>query len=155
MSKIRKLLVMTVVFLFISSYAIVLIPFSDFDEGGAKMVLSYSISAAFYIFMIVGYILFIAANKKRKKMNQKIPGSKPGIIVFFSSAWAVCADIVLILGIIFIVIMLMMPYLFSEIVQYVVIATFIFSLHMHCLLNGVNYRIAFLKENKKGEKKQK
>jgi len=147
MSKIRILIIIALISLFISSYVIILIPFSDFGEGGFKTVLSYCISICFYLFLILGYILFIVANQKRKK--QKLTKKnryklKPGIIVFFSSLWGSIADIILIMSVVMVAMLMIFPNVFSDLIKYILIATFIFSVHMHSIFNGVNYRVAFL-----------
>ena len=136
----------TVLFLLISSLALLCAVFDSVDNGAAKSI-SFIGGLLFFLFLLLGYFMFYRFTQFRKQNSDPQKG-KPGIIVFFSNPQAKTADIVMIISFIISMITLIMGqvngaihanFLFN-LISVLSSAVFIFAIQMHAILNGVNYR---------------
>lgn len=139
--------------LFISSLSLMLATVADFRGSGIQVFLAYFTGIVFWLFLILGYVLFFQVSKHRKEYERTRSAEAdgegrrrsreykktPGIICFFSNRYAVVADIAMIIFFILSLVFLLIPSL-SQNAAIIFISLFILSLHMHGILNGVNYR---------------
>ncbi len=149
MKKEQQYMKQTILFLFISSLALLCAVFDSVDNGVAKSI-SFIGGLLFFLFLLLGYFMFYRFSRLRKQNSdpsQTIQG-KPGIVVFFSNPHAKKADIAMILSFIVSLVTLIMGQvnealhanmLFS-LISVLSSAVFIFTIQMHAILNGVNYR---------------
>ena len=142
----------TLIFLLISSLTLICAVFVN-TENAAVRAICYICGLLFWIFLLVGYILFYRFSRfrKRHQTNDRSAKNKPGIIVFFSNPTAKKADIVMIVSLIVSVALELIKQaikagdpafgnLFFEFFSVLSFAVFIFTVQMHAILNGVNYR---------------
>lgn len=112
----------------------------------------------FWLFLIVGYVVFAIISKHRKnyeKLN-RVRGTRPvrtksrnGMFCFFSNKYAMIADIVMVVSLIITLVFMFIPTLNQNVAVFFV-AILIYAVHMHAILNGVNFR--YIKSlNDKGE----
>lgn len=154
LSKEKQLMKRTILFLLISCLTLLCAVFVD-TENGVVRAFTYVGGLLFWIFLLLGYIMFYRFSKYRKsqqKNNRSVnQDHKPGIIVFFSNPAAKKADIVMILSLIISVVMVLIKQgikgsdptfnsLLYEFVSVLSFALFLFTAQMHAILNGVNYR---------------
>lgn len=143
---------LVVLFLAISSFSLVLVPFSDYEGNTINAVTAIIAGVLFWLFLILGYLVFSRIAKHRRLYEKKATSSdngrfsradnkkKPGIICFFSNIFALVADIVLILSFILTLVIIIFIPTTSLVIQIILISLLLFSLHMHCVLNGINFR---------------
>lgn len=149
--KIQKLFRTSVVFLFLMSASILIMPFSV--EAKTKGLL-YANGLMFWVSCVIGYCVLIAANRKRKSYIKHSPKGKTlkegkvGFFAFFSNLPALVADITMIVSFLLFVVISFTEWKY-EYISYVVLFVFVFSLNLHGLFNGRIYKIV----KNKGEKK--
>ena len=143
--------------LFISSFSFTGVAFSGEKGDTAGNVIFYISEVLFWLFLVAGYVIFRKISKHRKKYKKSMKYTKghmresnrPGAFCFFSNIHAVIADIVMVLSFVITLIFVFIPSLNQNVAVFFV-ALLIFSVHMHCILNGVNFR--YIKSlNKQGE----
>jgi len=143
-------------FMGLASFVLVLIPFADFYGTTRQQTTGYIIGLVFWLSMIVAYILFWFTNKFRKKQMAKtkmpLVKQKPGLILFFRNIYGKIADIVCAVSFCGTVAAILLTEKEPGWYVYLIIAVFIFSLQMHGMLNGENFRYIMQKENKFGRK---
>ena len=158
MNKIKKLQIAAIILIFVSSYILMLAPVVSFDGDGFQKIMSYCAGGIFWFGLISGYVLFIIAGKLRKKIknSEKDSFHRPGIIVFFSSRAALIVDVLCIISIVMFIICIFNKSAFAEMLEYFIISTTIFLVQMHAVINGINFRSAFInvsgKKNRGGNK---
>lgn len=107
----------------------------------------------FWVCMIAGYVLLAKINKSRKskiKNKQTFKKTKPGIICFFSNRFALVFDLMMGISFVLMIIFSIVPVLNCAVIE--TFAVFLFSLHMHSVFNGVNYKyIKSISDKKEGE----
>lgn len=141
MKKEKKLIKRTVLFLLISSAALLLTAVGDYRGEWWNVVAAIAVGVLFWLFLILGYVSFWKLSKARKqqeKKNRSVSRGKPGIIVFFSNRYATAADIAMAVSLIVVIISQFVPV--GEIISLAAAAVFVFSAQMHCILNGINYK---------------
>ncbi|MDR2420909.1 MAG: hypothetical protein LBD49_02225 [Oscillospiraceae bacterium] len=112
--------------------------------------------AWFWATLLAGYGLFTAADRGRKKLTakrkKKTPKARPGIARVFANGWARAADIACAASAAgFLSVMLAAP---RSRAAYPLLSTVVFTAHMHCVLNGENFRF-FTTAEKSGKKGKK
>ena len=151
MNKNLNLMKTIVVLLFVSSFSLILSFFGDYSGNAFNVIMAYAVGVLFWLGLIVGYILFFSLNKRRKKDKKFVYKfkSRPGIFVFFSNKYAFVIDIAMIAMLIFTVIFSFIP-LMNYSLSVVSASILLFLIHMHCLLNGVNFKyiLSITKERK-------
>lgn len=116
---------------FISSLAILLSYFASYES--TKLVLAYSIIVGiiFWTTLITGIALIFVIGRNFATEGKK---QKVGVVRFFSNKFALWCDIVMLvfLALTLIVCILKVESFWGSIV----LAIFVFSFEMHCVLNG-------------------
>lgn len=142
--KIRRLFWFAVVFIFLMSASILLMPIAvQMGEQDRKM--TALIGIIFWISAIVGYVLIAMANAERKwfiirkgdgdvKMN-----CHPGIVTFFTNVPATVFDVTMVLSFLMFIIINFTDWRY-EYITYVLLFLMVLSLNMHCLFNGRIYK---------------
>ena len=143
-------------FLFLCALAIALMPFGN-SMKEKTMVVMYCSGAAFWIGLIGTIYMALKINRSRKgsyRFNELFGNRKQlGLIHFFQNTEAMIMDVTMVISLI----VLIIARLCSANLQiiYVIIAVFVFSFGMHCMLNGINYKYInyskYVKEQKKDE----
>lgn len=135
MSQRKKYFFVSLLAIGISAAAILFVPMvSEFREQNI-MWPTYAVAFAFWIGLLVCYGIQVAVFQKEKN-----PGKRklPAVVRFFSNRYALVADIMLLLS--FVIVILMNRFAVQGVIAFLFIAVFYLSFHMHCLLNGANYR---------------
>lgn len=120
--------------LFLSSACVLIVPAAHYQT-----VLTMICSGLFWGFLLAGYAMLWFVNHFRKKQKQTAARRRVGIITFFRNPFAGIMDGICIIGIVLLLIStkvsLMQGYL-----QFVLSFLVLFSFHMHCILNGENFK---------------
>lgn len=132
---------------FLSSVSLFLIPFADINGQGIQKAFAYVAAAVFWSGFILEIIFVFASSCDRKKIEKKRvdaggePSKKTGVgaITFFSNRLAAAADSIFIVTAIAVAVLSVLKVKNNIIVMFVTAIMF-FSLNMHCILNGRNYR---------------
>ena len=152
MKKDIKLFKTAVIFLAISSFSLLLVMFSDYGGGFLNVTAAVSAGVLFWAFLIGGYVLLYRISKHRKEYEkqQRRSGTRrehrftrpvkkrPGIARFFSNPLASLSDIAMISALAFILVTIFVP-IGGRLVEFIAVSVLVFSVHMHCVLNGINY----------------
>lgn len=151
-----KLIKAVIISLFISSFSLLLSFFGDYSGNAFNIIMAYAVGILFWAGLIVGYVLLLIINSHRKKqMNASkkntsaVRKSRPGIIVFLSNKYAFIADLTMGVTFILTIVFLFIP-LFNYGLAVVFGSVLLFSIHMHCLFNGMNFKYINTL-NKRGE----
>ncbi len=128
-------------FLALLAISVGLMPFGS-NLKDKTMIVMYISGAAFWIGLIGTILMAFKINKSRKasyRFNERFGNPKQlGIIHFFQNTEAFIADVAMFVSIVAFIIAKIW---ISEItVSFILLAVFIFSFGMHCMLNGINYR---------------
>lgn len=127
-----------IISLFTSSFSLILSYFGDYQGNIINVIMAYAVGVLFWLGLIIGYVLLFILSKHRKAKT-KPKKSKPGIIVFFSNKPAKIADLTMVGSLILTLVFTFIPFL-SFGIEIVFLAILVFSIHMHCLFNGVNFK---------------
>lgn len=148
-----KLMKLSIAFVAISSLSLIGVAFADFNGSGFPRFIAYFTGAAFWSFLIAGYVLLaVVSNRRKADKRTKVTDKRPGILCFFTSKEAKIADIGMFAAILFVLVFSFIPGI-SVAVRIIFIALLVLSVQMHCILNGVNYRyIRLLTEGKTSKK---
>ncbi len=140
--------------LFIMAATILVMPFAS--ETRAFVVI---VGVVFWLFAFIGYGLLIVADSARKKAMrsmvelQPISKERPGIITFFSNVYAAAADTTMILSFVLFIAINFTEFRTSYF-AYILLFLLVYSIHMHCLLNGKNCKAIQLSKNIKHMKER-
>lgn len=158
MNKDKTLMKFVVISLAISSFSLLLVMFGDYNGNALNKAIAVLTGVLFWGFLIIGYVILGIISGHRKTYERKNradlgrkanrdANKRPGIICFFSNQKAIIADIVMIVSFIINLIFMFIPSV-NQVVAVIFIAIFAFAVHMHCVLNGVNFRyIAHISKN--------
>ena len=143
-------------FLFLCASAIALMPWGN-EMKDKTMLIMYCSGASFWVGLIGTIYMALRINRNRKgsyRFNELFGNRKQlGLIHFFQNTEALIVDVAMVISLI----TLIVARLCSANLQviYVIIAVFVFSFGMHCMLNGMNYKYInyskYVKEQKKDE----
>jgi hypothetical protein len=128
--------------MFLMSLSFIYMPYaSDRARDGGELALRLS-GAWFWVTLLAGYALFILADRGRKKLSEKRKKDRPkeraGIARVFSNSWARAADVACAVSLLsFLIVMLAQP---QSRAAYFLLSAVVFTAHMHCVLNGANFR---------------
>lgn len=154
--KITCLFWLAVVFLLLMSVTILFMPMASKAGENNRQVLMLT-GTAFWGSAIIGYMMLIFANAKRKRFLKNEVGTDskmnclPGIITFFANVPATIADVVAILSLILTVV-INFTNLRYDYISYVLLFLLILSLNMHCLFNGRIYKTTKFKTYKESKR---
>lgn len=154
-----KLFKITCILLAVSSFSLLLSFFGDYGGNAFNVVMAALTGILFWACLIAGYALFAVINSHRKKyvkakkssVSERNRKRLPGIICFFSNKYAIVADFAMILFFILTLVFIFIPFL-NQSIAVIAIAILLFSVHMHCILNGMNFRyiLQITKESRNG-----
>lgn len=157
MKKDITLMKLTIALLFVSSFSLLFSIFANYEGSAFQVALGYVGSALFWLCLVLGYVLFGIVSKHRKDSGATLKAShfskksnKPGIICFCSNRFAAIADLLMIISFILSLIFIFIPSL-NQNVAVVFVAILVFSIHMHGILNGVNF--TYITSLTKGEER--
>lgn len=146
MNRDKRLMKFVFISLVISSFSLVLSIFADFNGNFFQIFIAYFSGVLFWLFLIVGYVLLFIISRDRKNtseinyVNKKDKKWKTvGIINFFSNTKAKEADIFMIIFLICLILCLVIP-IFDNNIAMIILSLFLFCFHLHCILNGINYK---------------
>lgn len=156
-SKMRAIIIL----LFISSFSLLLSFFGDYNGNLFNKIIAYTIPVLFWGGMIVAYVMLYKFNKKRtvlsenEKITQKESANShnrikrptrfmPGALRILSNKYATIFDFLSLIFLILIIVFSFIPNM-NQAVVIVSLTLLVFCLHMHCLLNGVNFTYILLK----------
>lgn len=143
MENLRKKFKAVIILLAISSLSVVLTLCASYTLNWFTIAIAYALPFIFWGCMCWGYkILLFDINKIRRKAQGEIKKKNyihlPGIICFFSNKYAKIADITMIVSFVVSLILYNINIL-NGILFVITVPIFLFSIQMHCILNGVNY----------------
>jgi len=142
----KVLFILSAVTFFISSAAILFMPFSSFEQDG-DVLLAYILAIVFWTFLLFGIVFILIVGKQRRKdLLFSLTGK--GRIVFlrsFKNKPAIVFDVLLIVGILSLVVSLLVIRTLPSWLTLAGTFTSVFSLEMHALLNGKSYEWLFSK----------
>ena len=131
----------------VSSLSLCFAAFGSYDASAFRTVLTVLLALLFWVCLIAGYVLLFVISGHRKKYEKNASrdnrrkaksGSRPGIICFFSNRAAVIADFAMIGFFILNLVFMFIPGV-SRTFSYISLSLLVFAIHMHCILNGVNF----------------
>lgn len=145
MKKDITLMKLVFIALFVSSFSVILSIFVDYKGTAVQAILGYVGAVLFWIGLVIGYVILGMISKHRKdfeRINKPIhrfkKSNKPGIIRFLSNKYAMIADVAMVVFLIVTLVFIFIPSL-NQNVAVIFAACLIFSVHMHSILNGVNF----------------
>lgn len=155
-----------IVLLFISSFSLLFSLFGDYNGNFFNVLFGYAMPVLFLGFMAAAYVMLFFVNKERKIVQKKehisSPSARhnnsksrptkglPGAIRIFSNKYATIFDLLSALFLVLTIVFSFIPLTQDE-VSIICLSVLVFCLHMHCLLNGVNFTYIFY-NNKRGER---
>lgn len=148
----RKMMWLYTLFLALLAISVCLMPIgSNLKEQ--TTIIMYVSGVAFWIGLIGTIFMAVKINNSRKKsyrFNERFGDHKQlGVIHFLQNTEAIIADIAMFVSIVAFIIAKIW---ISEIsVSFILLAVFIFSFGMHCMLNGINYRYINYKVRRENE----
>lgn len=144
---ISKSMKAVITLLAVSSFSFLLTYIGNFKGNLPSVIVAYATGILLWGGLISAYIIFAVINSKRKKAaKEKTTFKEIGLVNFFSNQYAKCFDILLVVFLLLITVSLFVPIL--ENVAVIFITGFVFSLHMHGILNGINFRYLLNKGGK-------
>ena len=123
----------------LSSAAILFMPWASFEQEGGKRAGAYILALAFWLFFIMGLVFLRPVSERRKKDKSYRSKSGTALLRFFSNKPALVFDALLIAGIF----VLLLAFIVRAVPGWITLAatfTAVFSLEMHGLFNGENYK---------------
>ena len=142
MKKLRLYFTLSILFFIIGSSSIMAMPATR-DIANSSNRISLLINGLwFWIAFIAGYVFAWLASRERKK-NTTTVSEKPGILLFFSNAFAIIFDLVMLFS--FLIFMIMV---FSgqtgSFISYIVLSLLVLSIHLHAMLNGLIFKSFYI-----------
>lgn len=143
--KLKIINIISVFFLFCSSASVFLLPFTSMEElsNDTKDILSPSvIGGIFWIGILIGYLLLLYENTQRKKelkKNGKVKRAIPGAFQIFRNKKAMMIDCIFIISLLGLIICQSVTIIKPNL-GYTMIFLVLFSFHLHCYINGENYK---------------
>ncbi len=133
----------------VSAFAWLLSPFGNYRGNALAVFFAVLVGVLFWLGLLAGIVLIMMINSHRKKSagaRAKLSG-RPGAFRFFSNRRAMIADIAMI---VFLVVLIIMSFVSNKAQSMfmVVFAFFLFSIYMHCVLNGTNYQYIMSKKTR-------
>ncbi len=129
----------------ISSFSILLSFIGDYKGNGISVLFAVLTGVLFWTGLVFGIVSILLVNKHRKKSEKKKSVDyisrirRTGAASFFSNKLAAKVDIAMVALFILMLVTMFIPAV-SQNITLVFVAFFMFSVYMHCMLNGVNYK---------------
>lgn len=128
----------------ISSFSILLSFFGDYKGNSIAVIFAVLTGVLFWAGLIFGLFFLLLVNSHRKKYEsiesskRTVKRHRMGIVSFFSNKLAIIADIAMVALFIIFLVTEFIP-IISQSVTLIFLAFLLFSVYMHCMLNGVNF----------------
>ena len=129
---------LSVISFFISSATILFMPLGSFEPDG-NILLAYLLAIAFWLFFALGLLFVFLLSRHRFKDIRFARKGGIGLLRFFQSLPAGVFDILLIIGFVTLIVSLFFIRTLPGIITLAGTFITVFSLEMHCMLNGRNY----------------
>jgi hypothetical protein len=127
----------------VSVIAIICVPFVEINGAIGQRIAAYTVATLFWIGLVLELIMVRKCSCEREKLEQRESEdtihSNIGIISFAKTQEGRTADIVLVLALI-VNLFLRIIKRNTEWISISCISVLYLSFHLHCLLNGKNYR---------------
>lgn len=145
----HTMLINFVTALFMMSMSLILMSFCG-TENESNRALTIVTGIFFWCGFIGTITTFILMNMSRRKSEKPVSGKNGilniGLFRFFSNTFAGVFDVIMILSLcVFIVALIAAD---NIPVQLIIMAIFVFSFGMHCILNGINYKYIISKDRR-------
>lgn len=137
-----------IVLLAVSSLTLCFVSFGSYDASAFRAVVTVLLAILFWGCLIAGYVLLYVISKHRKEFErnasrdkrrkEKAKNNRPGFLRFFSNPAARIADVAMVVLFIVNLVIMFIPGI-SQTITYIFLALLVFSIHMHGILNGVNF----------------
>lgn len=136
----KKTIVISIICFAISSFSFTLIPFSNFRGSKSEMLRAYMVGVFFWSGLLTGLVLTFLLSAVRKKAAPNERG-RPGIISFFKNPKAKYCDIAMIM---LIALWLILSLILGtrHMMSMMLMSLSVFSIYLHAILNGKNYKFA-------------
>lgn len=151
MKKDITLMKMVILLLFMSSFSLILSLFGDYNGNTFNIIMAYAVGVLFWGGLIAGYALLAVINSHRKNCSANktdTSAGRAGIISFFSDRIAMIFDCAMPVLLILTIVFMFIPF-DNPVLTVIVYSLLAFSIHMHCLFNGMNFK--YIKSMKKKE----
>lgn len=142
---IKKIFILQIVSFLLSSIGICLAPFGSFYESNVKKVIAIFSGVEFWLFFVFAILLMFVI---KKICNKNLKG-KPGIISVFKNKYAKVVDVIAAVSLIGSVAVAISKT--SSYLGVIILFVFIFSVEMHCVLNGRYFNHMLTEEDNKNE----
>lgn len=143
-NKLKKQEFISVFTFVLSSVSFMLFYFVDYQKNNFAKALGYLLPAIFWLGLIIAVIMQILISSKLK---MEITKNRIGVVSFFQNRYAAIFDGLMIVSFIITAILLIKHT--NSFIVFFIIALFVISFEMHCILNGKYFNAIFLKENNK------
>jgi len=139
---------LSVFFFFISTAMIWFIPLASFEGDTGRRAIAYTIGVVFWLGLILGFFFLFLINRERKKGRYRkgLP-----FIWFFQNPVAIVFDVLLVLSTIGLFLVLFIQGI-NQWISAAIIFAFVFSLEMHGMFNGKNFKYISNSSNKQEDK---
>ena len=117
--------------------------FADYKSEGVVKVIALSITAVFWLSLLLGYIFMITFYVKSEK-----PKGLVGVISFFTNKYGFVADCLLIASVVLTVALVLLN-VYSNLIYSLLVSVIFFAFNLHAVLNGKVFRAKFLKGDMK------
>lgn len=161
MEKLNNKMRTIIILLFISSFSLLLSFWGDYNGNVLNIIIAYAIPILFWGGMILAYVMLYQFNKQRiknaeaeKTLNNNSERTHnrimrptrfmPGALRIISNKYATIFDFLSIIFLILVIVLSFIPNV-NQVIVIVCLSVLVFSLQMHCLLNGVNFTYILLK----------
>lgn len=143
----KKLLYVQIISFLISSVSLSLTSFVSYEDGVVKKVFSIIVGLLFWIGLAVGIAFIFVLKSKTENCFENEKGV--GLVRFFKNKFAICFDVAMIVWLIASIVVIAIQT--ESFIGSVVVALFVFSFEMHCVLNGKIYKCLMKTGDKKHE----
>lgn len=148
----RKMMWLYTGFLALLAISVCLMPIGSSLKEKTTIIM-YISGVAFWIGLIGTICMAVKINNSRKnsyRFNERFGNHKQlGVVHFLQNTEAIIADIAMFVSIVAFIIAKI--WISEIIVSFILLAIFIFSFGMHCMLNGINYRYINYKVRRENE----
>ena len=161
MEKLNNKMRTIIILLFISSFSLLLSFWGDYNGNVLNIIIAYAIPILFWGGMILAYEMLYQFNKQRiknaeaeKPLNNNSERTHnrimrptrfmPGALRIISNKYATIFDFLSLIFLILVIVLSFIPNV-NQVIVIVCLSVLVFSLQMHCLLNGVNFTYILLK----------
>lgn len=151
MKKDISLMKIVIILLFISSFSLILSLFGDYSGNAFNIIMAYAVGVLFWGGLIAGYAILAVINSHRKNSpvnKTDRSADRVGIISFFSNRIAIIFDCAMPVLLILAIVFMFIP-INNQVLTVIIYSLLVFSIHMHCLFNGMNFK--YIKSIKKKE----